>query len=548
MVYVELTGLQHSSVGGGGGGGGGGPSTPISIANGGTFATSYTTGTVLYYDGTRFVSSPIFRVSANSTEQRNSTNAQSVYWYNTYTSATDNEKVGLSWATNVAQLMTEKGSGGGTARVLSFGTDGTQRWEIGATSGHFLAVTDDTYDIGTTSGSRPRNIIASQVIVGGTFVKFTGNARSRMSAPSDGTLLMEDATGAGTFSSLIWGPNSASGVALKRSTTTLEVKLADDSAYTPIRSSQLIVGDGTVGNPSIVLASDNDGTGTGFYRVAANELGIAVNGVQTVNATASSLQLTTSIYGIVGANNTVTEVIRAGFQSRTSGAIGWALQSGNNSGTNTIFKIVNTSGSNIAGGDTTVWTVPTLGIGNANITSQDLILARDAADTLAQRRTTNAQSFRIYNTFTDASNYERGKFGWASNVLQIGTEAAGTGSARDLVLGTGTTFTERLRVNASGLTIADAHDVVLNTTTGTKIGTATTQKLGFWNVTPIVQPASANQATITDITGGTPGSSLVDVTATPTQTAINNNFATINVLLLAIRTALVDSGIMKGSA
>ncbi len=40
----------------------------------------------------------------------------------------------------------------------------------------------------------------------------------------------------------------------------------------------------------------------------------------------------------------------------------------------------------------------------------------------------------------------------------------------------------------SGLTFADATDIVFNATTGTKIGTATTQKLAFYNSTPIVQP------------------------------------------------------------
>ena len=42
----------------------------------------------------------------------------------------------------------------------------------------------------------------------------------------------------------------------------------------------------------------------------------------------------------------------------------------------------------------------------------------------------------------------------------------------------------------NGITIADAKNVALNTTTGTKIGTATTQKLGFFNATPVVQPAN----------------------------------------------------------
>jgi hypothetical protein len=45
---------------------------------------------------------------------------------------------------------------------------------------------------------------------------------------------------------------------------------------------------------------------------------------------------------------------------------------------------------------------------STNITSStDLSLARDAANTLAQRNSTNPQTFRLYNTYTDASNYER---------------------------------------------------------------------------------------------------------------------------------------------
>jgi hypothetical protein len=41
----------------------------------------------------------------------------------------------------------------------------------------------------------------------------------------------------------------------------------------------------------------------------------------------------------------------------------------------------------------------------------------------------------------------------------------------------------------------DAQNVSTDTTTGTKIGTATTQKLGFWNATPIAQPAAVADAT-----------------------------------------------------
>lgn len=51
-----------------------------------------------------------------------------------------------------------------------------------------------------------------------------------------------------------------------------------------------------------------------------------------------------------------------------------------------------------------------------------------------QRNSTNAQTFRLYNTYTDASNYERGFFRWNTNVLEIGSEAAGTGTNRILKL------------------------------------------------------------------------------------------------------------------
>jgi len=60
----------------------------------------------------------------------------------------------------------------------------------------------------------------------------------------------------------------------------------------------------------------------------------------------------------------------------------------------------------------------------------DLILTRDAANTLAQRNGVNAQAFNLYNTYTDASNYERGFMRWVSNRLDIGVEAAGTGTIR----------------------------------------------------------------------------------------------------------------------
>lgn len=99
-----------------------------------------------------------------------------------------------------------------------------------------------------------------------------------------------------------------------------------------------------------------------------------------------------------------------------------------------------------------------------------------------------------------------------------------------------------------GLDASNGCNILLDTTTGTKIGTTTSQKLGFWNVTPIIQPAGAGQVAYTDSTGGTPAASLVDVGVVFSEANINNNFATIAVLQLAMRTALVNAGLMKGAA
>lgn len=64
-----------------------------------------------------------------------------------------------------------------------------------------------------------------------------------------------------------------------------------------------------------------------------------------------------------------------------------------------------------------------------------------------------------------------------------------TAAAQRTTLGLGTADTPTF----GGLTIADAGNIVLNTTTGTKIGTATGQKLGFYNATPVIQQAGTGE-------------------------------------------------------
>jgi hypothetical protein len=52
-----------------------------------------------------------------------------------------------------------------------------------------------------------------------------------------------------------------------------------------------------------------------------------------------------------------------------------------------------------------------------------------------------------------------------------------------------------LRVISDTVTVPDEADFAFDATTGSKLGTATTQKLAFWNATPVVQPAAVADAT-----------------------------------------------------
>lgn len=73
-----------------------------------------------------------------------------------------------------------------------------------------------------------------------------------------------------------------------------------------------------------------------------------------------------------------------------------------------------------------------IGWGTANVNGGgDVFLYRDAAAVLALRNSTNAQTSRVYKTFTDSSNYER----LSLTGDTVAVESAGTGTANiDLAL------------------------------------------------------------------------------------------------------------------
>jgi hypothetical protein len=92
-------------------------------------------------------------------------------------------------------------------------------------------------------------------------------------------------------------------------------------------------------------------------------------------------------------------------------------------------------------------------------------------------------------------------------------------------------------------TITDAKNFILNTTTGTKIGTGTTQKLGLWNATPVTQ--RSNIGAVTDNTGGTAGATIDAVTPgadTIDVSILHDTLATIAQRLNRIEQVFQDTG------
>src|SRR3990167_4985961 len=86
------------------------------------------------------------------------------------------------------------------------------------------------------------------------------------------------------------------------------------------------------------------------------------------------------------------------------------------------------------------------------------------------------------------------------------------------------------------LQLLDSRNIIVGETTGSKIGTSTSQKIAFHGSSPVIQSASANQAVL---------SLDVDVTGADTvdKAAINTNFTNIQTLVNQLRTDLINKGL-----
>jgi hypothetical protein len=131
------------------------------------------------------------------------------------------------------------------------------------------------------------------------------------------------------------------------------------------------------------------------------------------------------------------------------------------------------------------------------------------------------------------------RFDNATVYYNTGSETSATWTAFTNASGDITATSLTTSATGAAITIGDAGNVVLGGTTGTKIGTsATAQKLGFFNATPVVQPTSASQAavtatqdTLTDSSGGAASTTLASISDTATKNAV----ASLNAQLVKIK-------------
>jgi hypothetical protein len=170
--------------------------------------------------------------------------------YNTYAAAgVDYERLNVGFASNVAVIETQAGGTGLGRRlelrsgvgstVLGLGVSGAVQWNISA--GHFLAATDNTYDIGASGATRPRNVYVATEAIGGTFTAANTNAirwnnRSQFLSPSDGVITLVNWAST-DFSRLQFGGTSSSFPAIKRNGAGIDIRLADDSGYAAVNAS-----------------------------------------------------------------------------------------------------------------------------------------------------------------------------------------------------------------------------------------------------------------------------------------------------------------------
>ena len=339
---------------------------------------------------------------------------------------------------------------------------------------------------------------------------------------------------------------------------------------------------GTVSAPSVGFI--DDGGSTGFFRVASNEIGISANQTLIGSFTTTGFQLgsgTPAAQFHLFSTDTTDQVIIENTDTGTDTAPDLVLfrnsaspAADDNLG-NLVYRGEDAAGnahdyaSVVASIETTTngsedgildimssasGTLASrirlknnkVGIGEADpiypmhltttLTGQALQLQCDADDAasganlmLYHRRGASGAgqdndviSTIFYRGKNDAGTPEEVDYAAIESVIIDASDGTEDGQLNLQVMDAGT-LTTQISVDANAITFGDAVNVVLNTSTGTKIGTATSQKLAFFNATPVVQQSAIANITTTASSGTLPtanGSITISNAASATTTEL----------------------------
>ena len=176
-----------------------------------------------------------------------------------------------------------------------------------------------------------------------------------------------------------------------------------------------------------------------------NNAGVTFPGALVVDVTdtasdAASLLANFKVGGVSKLSMSKTNVLTAGSSwtlEQSSGSLGIGCPNGGNgayvypqggSVLNAYLNISNAYGLVLPPSKAFGWS------STADLSTPDTTITRDAANTLAQRNGTNAQTKRLYGTYTDASNYRRVVLAMTTaGVATLTPEGAGTGASGNVL-------------------------------------------------------------------------------------------------------------------
>lgn len=464
----------------------------------------------------------LYSDGAGKASFRNGTEAQEVRVYKTFISSTNYERFIAIWESDTLFLRTEKGSGGGTDRAMTIGPNGTAnlnfqaggfvRWGVSQSSGTIFPNGDNAYDIGATGGFLPRDVYAGRQFLG---------------ADSAGVATVYSFAGATTTGMyhrggvICFADNGTEIVSIWRGGATPHLYVGSTSGVSWANTAEPSQGgpDLSIYRVSAGVAKVTNGANACEWRVHGNASKYAS---MTHNGT-------DVFFSIVGGGGVCGLNI--------SGTGSWALDASAHyrPGTDNGLDFGTTSFRPRTG---YFGTSVLIGPSEAGVINPGLGVFHATAAGIAVRETTNDVEGIVY---ADSTGVIVGS--GSNHSFSLRTNNA----TRLTISAAGTAWTV---ATATSITLPDACNIVVNATTGTKIGTATTQKIGMWNTAPVVQQVGG-VTLVNNVTAGGTTNQLDDFTSLTVYAtdaaAIRNNIYQLGRKLKLVTDALRTFGALQNA-